>query len=68
MLIGTLQGFGVAALIAALSHISGGNLNPAVTVALLVVGKMPIMRAVFYFGFQILGIFMASKLSFDLHH
>jgi aquaporin related protein len=62
MVVGIIQGFGAAALIAALSHISGGNLNPAVTLALLVVGKMPFMRAVFYMAFQILGGMVGAGL------
>jgi MIP family channel proteins len=62
MVVGIIQGFGAAALIASLSHISGGNLNPAVTLALFVVGKMPILRAVFYFAAQILGGMVGAGL------
>ncbi len=55
VLVGLIQGLAVAALVAALGHISGGHLNPAVSLSLMVVGKMPTLRGVSYIFVQILG-------------
>ena len=48
MLIGAIQGFAVVALVAALAHISGGNINPAVTLALFVAGRVRFLKGVIY--------------------
>ncbi len=53
-------GFLVTALIAMFGGISGSHINPAVTVALAVTGKMPLTEAVGYVIAQCAGATMAS--------
>lgn len=38
-----------------MGHLSGGHVNPAVTIAMLVAGRISLIRAVFYIIFQCLG-------------
>ncbi|EDW01347.1 aquaporin AQPAn.G [Drosophila grimshawi] len=48
-------GLGVFMAITIIGHLSGGHVNPAVTVAMLVAGRISVLRAVFYIVFQCLG-------------
>ncbi len=57
-----LKGFAVLALVSALRHISGGNLNPAVTTALVFSGKMPILRAAVYIFVQCCGAIVGAGI------
>jgi aquaporin Z len=43
-------------------HISGAHYNPAVTLAVLIRGKIQLADAIFYIVFQILGAFVAGLL------
>lgn len=54
--------FGVtlAALVAALGHVSGAHLNPAVTVGLTVTGKFPARAAALYVVAQLAGAILAG--------
>ncbi len=56
-------GFGLFLMIAALGHISGGHLNPAVTVGLTVGGKHPTSELVQYIVAQIIGGLLAALLA-----
>lgn len=53
-------GLALAALVAALGHISGAHLNPAVTVALAATGKFPWRLVPTYAGAQLLGAMLAA--------
>ncbi len=55
-------GFMVTALIATVGSISGAHINPAVTVALAVSGKMPASEAVSYIIAQCAGAALASLI------
>nr|AHI85751.1 aquaporin 4B [Lygus hesperus] len=48
-------GFVVMVSVQALGHVSGGNLNPAVTCGLLITGRITIIRAALYIAAQCLG-------------
>jgi aquaporin PIP len=48
-------GFAIFILVAAVGHISGGHINPAVTLGLFVAGKTSLVEAVLYMIFQVLG-------------
>jgi len=48
-------GITIATMVQAIGHVSGGHFNPAVTVAFLVTGKIPVMKAVCYVIAQCLG-------------
>ncbi len=50
----------VASLVWTLAHIGGANINPAVSVALLVTGESNIIRVLCYIGCQMLGATFAS--------
>jgi MIP family channel proteins len=53
-------GLTVAVMVAATGHISGGQFNPAVSIALLVTGKMSIHDALFYILTQLVAATVAS--------
>ncbi len=53
-------GLALAALVAALGHVSGAHLNPAVTVALAATGKFPWRLVPTYAGTQLLGAVLAA--------
>uniref|UniRef100_A0A1E1XF86 Putative aquaporin aqpcic-like protein n=1 Tax=Amblyomma aureolatum TaxID=187763 RepID=A0A1E1XF86_9ACAR len=50
-------GFGitVASMVQALGHVSGGHLNPAVTIGMLFVGRVSLLRSFFYLCSQLIG-------------
>jgi aquaporin Z len=54
------HGLIIAGTVFAFGHVSGGNFNPAVTLALLVGGKMQIDRAVIYWIAQFVGAIIAA--------
>ena len=54
------NGLALAVLVYATANVSGGHLNPAVTVATLATGHTSASRAVFYVGAQLLGSALAS--------
>jgi len=58
----TAFGFSISILIHAVGHISGGHINPAVTLALLVGKRIHWKRGVAYMGSQFLGATLAGFL------
>jgi aquaporin TIP len=56
------HGLTIAVMVAATAGISGGHLNPAVTFALFVGGKINLRRAIPYMGAQIVGAIVAAWL------
>ncbi|XP_058985882.1 aquaporin AQPAn.G isoform X2 [Musca domestica] len=48
-------GLGVFMAITIVGHLSGGHVNPAVTIGMLIAGRISALRAVFYIIFQCLG-------------
>jgi len=55
-------GFAVACMVYATANVSGGHLNPAITIAFLATGNIDIIRGVGYIIFQCLGAMAASGL------
>jgi len=54
------QGFALAIGVFIASSVSGGHLNPAVTIALLIVGRMSLIRTLLYVAAQFSGAMLAS--------
>jgi len=60
------HGLTIAAFVSATLHISGGNLNPAVTFGLLCGGHMTLATAIRYWSAQLLGGFIAALICLGL--
>lgn len=60
------SGLFVSTLIWGFGHISGVNINPAVTIALLITGETNILRALAYIGAQLAGATFGSYLIKEL--
>ncbi|ALC41292.1 CG7777 [Drosophila busckii] len=65
--------FGLAIFVAItiVGHLSGGHVNPAVTIAMLVAGRISVLRALLYIVFQCLGAIAgtgAVKILLDEHY
>src|SRR6202048_2547695 len=60
------HGLTIAAFVSATLHISGGNLNPAVTFGLLCGGHMTLAKAIRYWSAQLLGAFTAALICLSL--
>eukprot|EP00850_Spirogloea_muscicola_P025921 SM004806S16624 [mRNA] locus=s4806:19:342:- [translate_table: standard] len=60
VVISLIQGLTIAVLIAAIGGISGGHINPAVTWAFLITGRLDLMRGVLYFIAQISGALLGA--------
>lgn len=56
------HGLAIAIGVTAVGHVSGGHLNPAVTVALAAFGKIPIVEAIMYIVVQLAGAYAAALL------
>lgn len=52
----------VATMVQCTGHISGGHLNPAVSCAMLVTGKMALIRALLYIVAQVLGAIVGAGI------
>lgn len=69
ILIALAHGISLFCVIAATANISGGHINPAVTLGLAVGGQITLMRAVLYWVAQLLGSVLAALLlKFTFHH
>jgi MIP family channel proteins len=55
-------GFGVAAMVSALAHVSGAHLNPAVTAGVWVMRRLDTLHSIFYVLAQLLGSIAAAYL------
>lgn len=55
VLISLCFGLSIATMVQCFGHISGGHINPAVTAAMVVTGKLSLAKAVFYVVAQCLG-------------
>lgn len=56
------HGLAIAVLVASTSAISGGHVNPAVTLAMMATGKISIVRGVMYIIGQLVGAIAGSGL------
>jgi aquaporin Z len=54
------HGLAIGLMVTAVGHVSGGHFNPAVTVAMLVTGRIQAVPAAAYIGVQILGAVVAA--------
>lgn len=62
LLVPIIHAFALSAAVFVSAHISGGHVNPAVTVGLVVGGHFSISIAVCYVGAQMLGAVLACAL------
>ena len=53
-------GLALAAVVASVGHVSGGHVNPAVTLGMAVTGKFPWRSVPFYLGAQLLGAVLGA--------
>ena len=60
VMVGLAHGLAIGLMVAAAGHISGGHYNPAVTIALLIGGKIGVIKSVAYIIVQILGAVVAA--------
>eukprot|EP00850_Spirogloea_muscicola_P025789 SM004309S15688 [mRNA] locus=s4309:26:720:- [translate_table: standard] len=60
VVISLIQGLTIAVLIAAIGGISGGHINPAVTWAFLITGRLDLFRGALYFIAQISGALLGA--------
>jgi MIP family channel proteins len=59
-------GFITAALVFATGNTSGANLNPAVTLSLLIVRKISVLRAACYTGAQVIGAILGAVFAYSM--
>jgi len=55
-------GFSVGTIVWMIGHISGGHINPAVTIGLVVARRITFIRGVLYIGAQILGAIIGAAI------
>jgi len=55
-------GFAIACMVYATANVSGGHLNPAITIAFMCTGNIDVLRGFFYIISQIIGAIAASAL------
>ncbi len=60
------HGLGIAIMIYAIGHVSGGHINPAVTVSMLATRRIGASDAVGYIVFQLIGATFASALHLSI--
>ncbi|XP_068678535.1 aquaporin AQPAn.G-like [Montipora foliosa] len=60
------HGLSIATLAMAVQHISGGQLNPAVTIAMMSVGRVSVLKAVFFVGAQCLGAIGGAAIVYGI--
>ncbi len=56
----------LAALVFSVGHISGAHLNPAVTLSVLVRGKIDLMKAFYYLISQVVGAFLGGLIAMPI--
>jgi len=60
LLVALAHGLAIAVMVSAFGHVSGGHLNPAVTLGALVGGKIPLADGALYIVAQLLGATVAA--------
>ena len=64
--IGLVHAFALVAIVYAIAYRTGGQVNPAVTIALLVTGKLRAKEAALYIACQILGAVIAAAVVYSM--
>ncbi|CAL1533972.1 unnamed protein product [Lymnaea stagnalis] len=59
-------GLSVATIVWAIAHVSGGHINPAVTMAMLAARKISLAKAVFFILFQLIGSVVGAGILMGL--
>lgn len=59
-------GLSVATIVWMIAHVSGGHINPAVTIALLATRKISLVKAVFFVLFQLVGACVGAGILYGL--
>lgn len=62
VLISLCFGLSIATMVQCFGHISGGHINPAVTVAMVCTRKMSLAKSVFYIAAQCLGAILGAGI------
>ena len=63
------HGLSIATLAMTVLHISGGQLNPAVTISMMAVGRVSILKALFFIMAQCVGGKVSlKKIQLDKEH
>jgi aquaporin Z len=60
VMVALAHGLAIGLMIAAAGHISGGHYNPAVTIGMLVGGKIGLLKAIAYIAAQLIGAVIAA--------
>lgn len=63
LMVALAHGLAIAVMVSAFGHISGGHLNPAVTVGALVGGKIPLVDGLLYIVSQLAGATVAAFIA-----
>ncbi|XP_050344456.1 aquaporin AQPAe.a-like [Nymphalis io] len=60
------NGLLIASVIQIIGHVSGGHINPAVTIGVLTCGHMTVIKAILYIIAQILGSLLGSAVAYSV--
>ena len=60
-------GIAVLAMVYAIGSVSGCHINPAITISMLVAGKISVKDTVFYVVFQSIGAIIGAGILYAIH-
>ena len=62
--IGLCHGLVIAVLVGAIGSISGGHINPSITLAFVITGRLSVIRGIMYFCAQIAGAIVGAGFTY----